>query len=83
VFHVRDALSNGQSLGKRLAGIAVVDADSLAPCSPIQAVRRNQLMTEALSWLLILVERLGGRRAGFRGDTLVVRMKVLREVRRR
>lgn len=40
-FLLADALPNGQSLGKRLLKVRVVDYDSLRPCSLLQSFLRN------------------------------------------
>jgi uncharacterized RDD family membrane protein YckC len=82
-FMFADSLPKGQSLGKRVVDIAVVDGESLEPCTPLQAVQRNKIMAEALGWLLMLVMAIGRGRAGFGGKTLVVRRSALAEVTRR
>lgn len=68
-----DSLRGGQSLGKRLLGIGVVDARTGAPCTIGQALLRNALRILGLiDWLFIFDsrrQRLGDRAA----STLVVR----------
>ncbi|HEU0016345.1 MAG TPA: RDD family protein [Longimicrobium sp.] len=54
-----DALPGGQSLGKHVLGIAVVDQASSAPCSAGQAFLRNFLasLLGMLDWIFIFGER--------------------------
>ena len=77
-----DAMPRGQSFGKRLLNIAVVDAASLEPCTPLRAIQRNWVMAQAFGWLLTLVLWIGRGRAGFRGPTVVVRERRLARMRR-
>lgn len=64
-----DALPGGQSLGKRMFGIAVVDQYRQTPCSGFQSFIRNipQPVLGPLDWVFILGsgrQRLGDRLAG-------------------
>jgi uncharacterized RDD family membrane protein YckC len=70
-----DALPNGQSLGKRLFRIRVVDAKTLEPCSPQQSCVRNAICTFlSIIELFILAFDERRRRCGDRvAGTLVVR----------
>jgi uncharacterized RDD family membrane protein YckC len=69
-----DALPDGQSFGKRILGIAVVDQHTGRPCSPWQSFVRNLLLAVLgiLDWVFIFGgrrQRLGDMAAG----TVVVR----------
>jgi uncharacterized RDD family membrane protein YckC len=77
-----DALPGGQSFGKMFVGIAVVDAESLQPCTALQAVGRNRVVTECLGLVWMLMEAMGRRRPSWRTETIVVRRKALADVRR-
>jgi uncharacterized RDD family membrane protein YckC len=64
-----DALPGGQSFGKQMLGIAVVDQQSGRPCSAWQSFVRNVLLAFLgfLDWVFILGERhqrLGDKAAG-------------------
>jgi uncharacterized RDD family membrane protein YckC len=64
-----DALPGGQSYGKQMLGIAVVDRRSGRPCSVWQSFVRNVLLSilGILDWVFILGdrhERLGDKAAG-------------------
>ena len=64
-----DALPDGQSLGKRWLGMAVLDAETGAPCTPWQSFVRNVLLyiLGPLDWVFIFGERhqrLGDKAAG-------------------
>jgi uncharacterized RDD family membrane protein YckC len=54
-----DALPGGQSLGKRLLGIAVVDDASYAPCSVFQSFVRNLVapILGVFDWVFIFGSR--------------------------
>jgi uncharacterized RDD family membrane protein YckC len=74
-----DALRGGQSLGKRWLGMAVVDAESGAPCTGWQSFVRNVLLSilGPLDWVFIFGERhqrLGDKAAG----TIVVDIRDVR-----
>jgi uncharacterized RDD family membrane protein YckC len=59
-----DCLPGGQSTGKRMLGIAVVDQQSGRPCSPGQSFMRNLLLgiLGFFDWIFIVGE--GRRRLG-------------------
>jgi uncharacterized RDD family membrane protein YckC len=64
-----DALPGGQSLGKRWLGIAVLDAESGAPCKAWQSFVRNVLLyiLGPIDWVFIFGDRhqrLGDKAAG-------------------
>lgn len=64
-----DGLSGGQSFGKRMIGIRVVDAESGAPCTFGQSFARNLLLSilGPLDWVFIFGakhQRLGDIAAG-------------------
>jgi uncharacterized RDD family membrane protein YckC len=64
-----DALPGGQSYGKRMLGIAVVDQRSGRPCSAWQSFVRNVLLAILgfFDWIFIIGERhqrLGDKAAG-------------------
>ena len=64
-----DALPGGQSLAKRWLGIAVVDQETGAPCTPWQSFVRNLLLAVLgpLDWIFIFGDRhqrLGDKAAG-------------------
>ena len=64
-----DGLAGGQSLGKRVVGIRVVDAESGAPCTFWQSFIRNVLLSilGPLDWIFIFGakhQRLGDKAAG-------------------
>ena len=64
-----DALPGGQSLGKRWLGMAVLDAESGAPCRPWQSFVRNVLLyiLGPIDWVFIFGarhQRLGDKAAG-------------------
>lgn len=64
-----DALPGGQSWGKQLLGLAVVDKESSAPCSIFQSFVRNilQPILGILDWIFIFGSerrRLGDMAAG-------------------
>ena len=64
-----DAMPGGQSYGKRLLGLAVVDKQSGIPCSVGQSLIRNLLLSILgfFDWIFIFGEghqRLGDRAAG-------------------
>jgi uncharacterized RDD family membrane protein YckC len=70
-----DALPNGQSLGKRLLGIAVVDERTSRPCTLVQSLIRNGLLLclGIIDWLCIFTrmrQRIGDRAA----RTVVVKL---------
>ena len=70
---VSDGFPGGQSYGKRLMGIAVVDVESGQPCTYGQSIARNLLlaMLGPIDWLFIF----GARRQRL-GDTLARTMVV-------
>jgi uncharacterized RDD family membrane protein YckC len=76
-------LGYGQSIGMRLAGIAVVDAKSLQPCTGLQAVQRNRLAANTFGWILSLVVVIARGRRGFYEETIVVSTRALAATRRR
>lgn len=64
-----DALPGGQSVGKQMLGIAVVDQYSRRPCTVFQSFGRNLVapILGALDWIFILGgdrQRLGDKLAG-------------------
>lgn len=64
-----DALPDGQSFGKRWLGMAVLDAESGAPCKPWQSFVRNVLLyiLRPIDWVFIFGarhQRLGDKAAG-------------------
>ena len=64
-----DAMSGGQSLGKRAMGIAVVTADAGAPCGKFQSFVRNFCLSilGPIDWMFIFGQkhqRLGDMLAG-------------------
>lgn len=68
-YFFADALPGGQSLGKRMLGVAVVDKHTHAPCSLAQSFVRNLLLAVLgmLDWLFIFGDgrqRLGDMLAG-------------------
>jgi uncharacterized RDD family membrane protein YckC len=68
-YFLADSLPGGQSLGKRVVGIAVVDQQSHAPCSVGQSIVRNLLLSVLglFDWVFIFGEqrrRLGDHVAG-------------------
>lgn len=68
-YFLADGLPGGQSLGKRMQGMTVVDADSGMPCSFRQSFIRNLLLAllGPFDWLFIFGERhqrLGDKAAG-------------------
>lgn len=72
-YFLADALPGGQSLGKRLLDMKVIDAETGEPCSFAQSFVRNLILFVGgpVDWVFILGERhqrLGDRAAG----TLVV-----------
>lgn len=58
-WFLADALPGGQSLGKRVLGLAVVHADTREPCTTGQSFVRNLLLAVLgpLDWLFIFGER--------------------------
>jgi len=73
-----DSLPDGQSYGKRMIGIAVVDRRTGAPCSPWQSFLRNLLLSVLgfFDWVFIFGQnhqRLGDMAAG----TIVVEAAAL------
>lgn len=78
-YFFADSLPGGQSFGKRMLGIAVVDKHTHAPCSPGQAFVRNLLLfvLGIFDWVFILGDerqRLGDKLAG----TIVVEAAAVR-----
>lgn len=71
-FLFSDGLKNGQSLGKRIFGIRVIDFKSQNPCSHWQSFCRNFAQVLGIvDWVFILFK--DRRRAGdYFADTLVV-----------
>ena len=70
-----DSLPGGQSLGKRLMGIAVVDERTGRPCTLVQALVRNGLLLflSIIDWLCVFSrtrQRLGDKAA----HTIVVKV---------
>jgi uncharacterized RDD family membrane protein YckC len=64
-----DSLPGGQSYGKRMAGIAVINEHTGAPCSPWQSFLRNVMLSVLglFDWVFIFGEkhqRLGDMAAG-------------------
>ena len=64
-----DALPGGQSVGKRVLGLEVVDAETGAPCTVWQSFVRNVLLAVLgpIDWVFIFGERhqrLGDKAAG-------------------
>ena len=78
-FLIADGIWNGQSLGKKLARIRVVDARTGRPCTILKSVLRNCLLW-LLGWLdLVFIfrgrqQRVGDQAAG----TVVIRAPVHR-----
>jgi uncharacterized RDD family membrane protein YckC len=54
-----DALPNGQSLGKRVLGIAVVDAVSKRPCTAVKSFVRNITLVflGIIDWVFIFGDK--------------------------
>lgn len=68
-YFFADALPGGQSFGKRMMGVAVVDKHTHAPCSLAQSFVRNLLLAVLgiLDWVFIFGDgrqRLGDMLAG-------------------
>lgn len=68
-YFFADGFEGGQSLGKRWAGLRVVDAETGAPCTFGQSLIRNVLLMflGPLDWLFIFGDRhqrLGDKAAG-------------------
>ncbi|HST60782.1 MAG TPA: RDD family protein [Longimicrobium sp.] len=68
-YFFADSLPGGQSFGKRLMGVAVVDKHTHAPCSPGQSFVRNLLLAVLgiIDWVFIFGDerqRLGDMLAG-------------------
>lgn len=64
-----DCLPGGQSVGKRMLGLAVIDRRTGRPCSPVQSLGRNLLLgiLGLFDWIFIFGEqrqRLGDMIAG-------------------
>ncbi|MCS3514679.1 RDD family protein [Pseudomonas grimontii] len=79
-FLLADALPNGQSLGKRLLSIAVVDRKTRKSCTVSQALTRNSGALVVIDWVWIFMEsrtRLGDMFA----KTIVVQTGNLTSVR--
>ncbi|WP_459742710.1 RDD family protein [Pseudomonas sp. 3A(2025)] len=55
-FLLADALPGGQSLGKRLLSIAVVDRKTFKACTPGQSFTRNSGTLIVLDWIWIFME---------------------------
>ncbi len=74
-FLCADALPNGQSLGKRLMGLAVVSKHSGEPCNIIQSICRNMLsLHPSIYWLdsLFIFSKKRQRLGDLIANTLVV-----------
>jgi len=56
---VSDGFEGGQSLGKRIMDIAVIDVESGAPCTYGQSIARNLLLAVLgpIDWVFIFGER--------------------------
>ena len=68
-YFFADAMEGGQSLGKRALDIAVVDAETGAPCTVGQSLGRNFLLylLGPIDWIFIFGDRhqrLGDKLAG-------------------
>lgn len=68
-----DALANGQSLGKRLLKIKVVDFKTGKPCSVLQSFLRNVTIFLGLFDLIFLISRYRRRFGDFLASTLVIK----------
>lgn len=74
-FLFSDGFTNGQSLGKKLLKIQVLDVDGINPCSLTQSFLRNVTFPLGIiDWVFILFR--SHRRLGdFIAGTIVVKMK--------
>ena len=68
-----DGLPRGRSLGKRVAGTAVVDAKTREPCGYLQSGGRNFAMILGLIDTICMVQRSRQRLGDMLAGTLVVR----------
>jgi uncharacterized RDD family membrane protein YckC len=71
-----DGLPNGQSIGKRVLGIAVIDQRTRKPCTYVQSFVRNFLLTllGILDWIFIF-GRMHQRLGDMAASTIVVRLE--------
>jgi len=73
-FLFSDALPNGQSIGKKLLNIKVVNKETMQPCSLVQSLLRNITFPLGIfDWVFIFFG--SHRRLGdFMASTIVVKM---------